>query len=150
MKHAALFLLPLVLAVVSACAARGAKPDSDAQPASRPFAGTEWRLVDVGGRAAIAGNGTRVAFLAFDAEASSVRGHSGVNSFFGPYALDGDALRVENLAMTRMAGSPELMDQESAFTTAIQAARSYRISAEELRLLDGGGTTLARLVAKPD
>lgn len=150
MKHAALLLVPLLLALVSACAARGAKPQSDAAPASRPLAGTEWRLVDVGGRVAIGGNGTRVPFLSFDATTSSVQGHSGVNSFRGPYALDGKSLRVENLAMTRMAGSPELMQQESAFTSAIHAARSYRIAAEELQLLDGGGATLARLVAKPD
>ena len=150
MKHAALLLVPLVLALASACAARGAKAEPDIDPATRPFAGTEWRLVEVGGQAAIPGSGTRFAFLSFDAEASSVRGHSGVNSFFGPYALDGKSLRVENLALTRMAGSPELMQQESAFTSAIQAARSYRIAAEELQLFDGTGATLARLLAQPD
>ncbi len=150
MKHAALLLVSLFLALVSACTAQGAQSEPDIEPASRPFAGTEWRLVEVGGRSAIAGQGTRVAFLSFDPDASSVRGHSGVNSFFGPYALDGATLRVENLALTRMAGAPELMEQESAFTSAIQAARSYRIAAEELQLRDGTGATLARLLAKPD
>jgi len=150
MKHATLLLVPLVLALVSACTAQSAKLEPDIDPASRPFAGTEWRLVEVGGRSVIAGQGTRVAFLSFDADASSVRGHSGVNSFFGPYALDGATLRVETLALTRMAGAPELMEQESAFTSAIQAARSYGIAAEELQLRDGAGATLARLLAKPD
>ena len=150
MKHSALLVLPFVLALLFACAASKSEQNSSVVPSSRALTGTEWRLVDVSGQAALPGSGSRVAFLSFEAEASSVRGHSGVNSFFGPYALDGQSLRIERLGVTRMAGPPELMAQESAFTGAIQAARSYRIVGDELHLLDGAGAALARLIAQPD
>jgi heat shock protein HslJ len=149
MKH--VLLLCALAALSAACASRETASDAPAgggaAPAARALAGTEWRLVEVGGRAAIAGLGERVAFLRFDGPASSVHGSSGLNTFFGPYAQDGARLRVENLALTRMAGPPELMAQEQAFTAAIQAARAFRVAGEELALLDPDGALLARLRA---
>jgi heat shock protein HslJ len=131
--------------------APGAKaPAEDAKPtASTAFEGTEWRLVDVGGVTAIPGRADRPASVSFDRESASVHGTSGLNSFFGPYALDGAKLRVENVAMTKMAGPPELMQQESAFVSALHSARSWRVNGDELELLDEKGAVLARLRAAP-
>ena len=146
----------VLIPILSACAARGparAEPGSggDAPPAvdARSIAGVEWRLVELGGQPILVRDGARAPFLRFDAESSMLHGHGGVNSLFGPYALDGAALRVENLASTRMAGPPEAMELERAFAAAIQSARSVRVRGQELHLLDDSGQPLARLVA-PD
>lgn len=157
MNHAPILASLLVLALAAGCSSTrddtpGPKPEPGESAPSEPtkdapLEGTEWRLVDVGGRAAIAGHGARGAFVAFERDAATVRGHSGVNSFFGPYALDGAKLRIENLGMTRMAGSPELMAQEFAFVAALHAARGWRVEGDALELLDGAGAKLALLRA---
>jgi heat shock protein HslJ len=159
MHHARILSISAALAL-AACSS----PDSSHHPAgpapdakapakdekaaeNTAFEGTEWRLVDVGGVAAIQGRGDRPASVAFDREAASVRGTSGLNSFFGPYAVDGAKLRVENLALTKMAGPPELMQQESAFVGALHSARSWNVHGDELELLDEKGAVVARLRA---
>ncbi len=152
MKHALALLSPVVLSLLGACAAtdpQSKAPESGAHEASAnlPLEGTEWRLVDVGGKPAIPGVGSRTASIAFGPDTGSARGNSGLNSFFGPYAVDGSRLRIENLAMTRMAGSPELMAQESAFVAALHAARSWRVKGDTLELLDEKGAILATLRA---
>lgn len=156
MKNSLLPLIPVALSLLGACGApsKDASPtapevDSTATAASVPLEGTEWLLVDVGGKPAIPGAGTRKAGVSFTGDSGSLRGNSGLNSFFGPYALDGSNLRIENLGMTRMAGPPELMEQETAFLAALHAARSYRLVGSELHLLDAGGATLARLRKSP-
>ena len=153
MKYALALLVPVLLVLVTGCGSTRSNstspdPGPDEAVASAGLEGTEWRLVDVGGKAAIPGLGTRTASISFDAQAASVRGNSGLNSFFGPYAVDGTKLRIENLAMTRMAGSPELMAQESAFTAALHAVRGWRVMGDVLELLDAAGLTTARLRAR--
>lgn len=152
MKHAFALLSPAVLALLGACAATESKsatpePGSNEASSNRPLEGTEWRLVDVGGKPAIPGVGARTASIAFGPDTGSVRGNSGLNSFFGPYAVDGAKLRIENLAMTRMAGSPELMAQETGFVAALHAARTWRVKGDVLELLDEKGATLTTLRA---
>jgi heat shock protein HslJ len=153
MKKSLLPLIPVALSLLGACSA----PSNDASPAAEaggtapaasvPLEGTEWLLVDVGGKPAIAGVGTRKASVSLPGDSGSLRGNSGLNSFFGPYAVDGSKLRIENLAMTRMAGPPELMAQETAFVAALHAARAWRVKGDALELLDETGATLARLRA---
>ncbi len=164
MKSAPFALVPLVLSLGACSSSHQSRPpaesvpvqpdrpaDSESSPAvpSIPFAGTEWRLVEVGGKAAQPGFRERVASVTFAPEGGGVHGSGGINSFFGPYALDGDKLRIENLGMTRMAGPPELMDQESAFVAALHAARAWKIRGDTLELADETGTMLARLRAAP-
>lgn len=152
MKYALALLIPVLLILVTACGSTRSnsaspEPGPDETGVSAGIEGKEWRLVDVGGKAAIPGIGTRTASISFDAKAASVRGNSGLNSFFGPYAVDGAKLRIENLAMTRMAGSPELMAQESAFTAALHSARAWRVKGDVLELLDEKNAVLASLRA---
>jgi heat shock protein HslJ len=152
MKHALALLSPVVLALLGACAAtepKSAKPELGSNEASSnlPLEGTEWRLVEVGGKPAIPGVGSRTASIVFGPDTGSVRGNSGLNSFFGPYAVDGAKLRIENLAMTRVAGAPELMAQEGAFLAALSVARTWRAKGDALELLDEKGAILATLRA---
>ena len=160
MKHAPALLLSTVLALVAACESTSSNPaTSEPDPegtgpketqANAPLEDTEWLLVEVGGKPAIPGVGTRKASVSFGSDSGSVSGNSGLNSFFGPYAVDRAKLRIENLGMTRMGGSPELMEQETAFTAALHAARSWSVRGNSLELHDEKGVAIARLRTAAD
>ena len=142
----------LLLAIGTACstssASAPAKEEMPVKPAeAQPFEGTTWQLLELRGTAARPGMNSEPPTVNFQADVSSVRGHGGVNSFFGPYVLDGSTLRIERLASTRMAGPTELMDQESALLTALQAARSWRVTGDDLELFDARGAMLGRFRA---
>ena len=144
----------LLFAIATACATSGAsepaKSESPVAPVeAKPFEDTTWQLLELRGAAARPGSKSEPPSVRFLAETSGVRGHGGVNSFFGPYVLDGSTLRVERLASTRMAGPAELMDQESALLTALQAARSWRVTGDVLELFDVRGALLGRFQAGP-
>lgn len=109
-----------------------------------PLENTHWKLIKVDGAPLAASIGGREPYIVFDAEKKRVTGYSGVNSFFGSYDTTDGGLHMPRLASTRRAGPPELMQLESAFFKALAATRSYRISNDELELLDAGGRTIAR------
>jgi heat shock protein HslJ len=69
-----------------------------------------------------------------------ISGHSGVNSYGGPYALGpGSAFSVGQIASTEMAGPEPAMRAEGAYLTLLGQARSYRVEAGRLTLFDAGG-----------
>ena len=69
-----------------------------------------------------------------------VSGHSGVNSYGGPYTVGSrQSFKVGQLASTQMAGSASAMRAEGAYVTLLGQARSYRVEAGRLTLLDAGG-----------
>ena len=69
----------------------------------------------------------------------SVSGNSAINRFRGMARIDGQTIEFGPLAMTRMAGPPELMNQESRFAKALSVAASYQIRDSTLEFLDGDG-----------
>lgn len=76
-----------------------------------------------------------------------VWGSGGVNSFSGTYdAADGGELTFGALQSTEMAGSPQAMEQESAFFAALQETRHFEFNAGKLILTSSGNDTLAVLV----
>lgn len=102
--------------------------------------GTTWRATafsdGMGGTLSpIAGSELTAVF-----EEGLVSGSSGVNTFRGGYAVDGNSISIDPLATTLMAGDPELMDQEAAYVAALQSASSFSINGNrlELRGADGG------------
>jgi heat shock protein HslJ len=86
-------------------------------------------------------------YLEFSAD-GSVAGAAGVNRLAGPTRADGDRLHIGPLRTTRMAGSPEAMDEEAAFLEALEAVESYRFDDGQLVLIDGDGETRVTL-ARP-
>ena len=73
-------------------------------------------------------------------EDGSLSGYSGVNTFRGEYALDGDIMTIGALASTEMASEdPELMRQEAAYLAALEGRSriSMRGGVLELRREDG-------------
>jgi len=69
-----------------------------------------------------------------------ISGHSGVNSYGGPYTVDArQSFKVGSIASTEMAGPEPAMRAEGAYLLLLGQARSYRVEAGRLTLLDAGG-----------
>ncbi|MFO1088003.1 MAG: amidohydrolase family protein [Hyphomicrobiales bacterium] len=62
----------------------------------------------------------------------------GVNRISGSYALVNDAVVMGDLASTKMAGPPELMDLESRFTKTLAAVNGFTVAGDKLVLLTDG------------
>jgi len=82
--------------------------------------------------------------IRFDGK-GTVEGNATLNRYRRGYeVLPSGALRFtgEAMAMTRMAGPPELMDQEDRFLSALDRVERVRIEGDTLFLSDGKGTTV--------
>ncbi len=104
--------------------------------------GTRWKLVELDGKPAVAGEHWTAAGITFAGGAGggrawTIAANTGVNSLGGKYILTGDRLSIEPGVMTEMAGPPPLMEQERAFIAALQRVKAYRIADGALELLDG-------------
>ncbi|HQR50749.1 MAG TPA: META domain-containing protein [Methylophilaceae bacterium] len=130
--------------LLTACAAR--QPSASAEP-SRPLAGVEWKLVQVGDAPASGSSpDERAPFVQFD-EQGQANGYSAVNNFSGTYVSDGSGLKFGPMIMTRRAGPPAAMALESSLVNALGNTRGYRIAGNTLELLDAGNKPLARFEA---
>jgi heat shock protein HslJ len=79
--------------------------------------------------------------LSIDAlfERGKVSGFSGVNTYTGGYELSGSSLTIGKLATTLMAGTPELMAIEQAYTKALEKTSSFTAESDGLTLFDNDG-----------
>jgi heat shock protein HslJ len=82
--------------------------------------------------------------LTFDG-AQRVSGSSACNRYTASLTAAGSGLRVRDVAMTRMACPPAVMELESRFVTALAAVRSYRLEGDALELVDESGRLRLRL-----
>lgn len=82
--------------------------------------GSEWQLQDLDGVAADHGNAT----LTFP-EAGKVAGNGSCNRFFGAAEINGDAIKLSAMGSTRMACPEPVMNQESKYLEALQAAERF-------------------------
>lgn len=102
--------------------------------------GRSWRLVDQAGP-----DGTRLAATSRGAlrfEGGRLTGTTGCNRITSNYTLDGDALRIERGATTKMACPGPPMAQESALLDNLPRVKRYEASADALTLLDEGGASI--------
>ena len=105
--------------------------------------GAEWTVESLGGAGLV--EGSRVT-LAFGAD-GRVSGSASCNGFTGAYALTGEGLSIGNVATTRKACPPPLMEQEAAFLAALGTVQRFEITPEgKLALLaeDGKGIVARR------
>ncbi|NWF69092.1 MAG: META domain-containing protein [Chloroflexi bacterium] len=111
-----------------------------AQQAADDLAGTRWLLVSIAGEEVL--EAARVT-LDFGA-ASSAGGSSGCNFYGGSYTLGvNGAIAFTDLVSTMMAClDSRVMEQESAYLTALQAATAYAIVDGQLVITYGSGDTL--------
>lgn len=101
----------------------------------RPLEGTEWQLIQLGGKSVRPEEGTFS--LRFDAEKQTASGVGACNRFSGRYtAGERRALRIGPLASTMMA-CPD-MDQERDYTEGLEATTHYDMDGPMLLLLANG------------
>ena len=119
------------------------------QTKNQPLEGTSWKLSRMETIPASAIEAEADAFtLEFNAADTMVAGRTNCNRFFGKYALSGQSLKFENLAMTRMAGPA--MEYENAVVQMLHGVDGYEIKGSELKLLDGQKRVVAEFrVAEP-
>ncbi len=69
----------------------------------------------------------------------NVAGNAGCNDYSGTYKLDGTSLTVGPVATTRKACEQAVMDQETAFLTALQTPTTVETSGPNVTLRDASG-----------
>lgn len=106
--------------------------------------GVKWKLSEIGGKRAKP-NGAGAPFVEFVQRTGGIRSNTGVNSMGGEFTVNGSNLKIKPGPQTLMAGPPDMMDQERAFTDALRKTTSYRITSGGLELL-AGGKVLAKFV----
>lgn len=101
----------------------------------RPLEGTEWQLIQLGGKSVRPEEGTFS--LQFDAEKQTVSGTGACNRLSGNYTTgERRALSIGPLASTRMT-CPD-MDRERDYTEALEATTHYDMDGPMLLLLSNG------------
>lgn len=112
------------------------------------LAGGEWSLVALRGQPAPTGAKDRRATLIFTAGTDRVGGFAGCNSAGGTYVIRGDSIRFSPMVLTRMA-CDKGMELEQRVVAMVDSARTWRLTADTLELMDGTGTVIARLERRP-
>ena len=107
----------LLVSSIKPAEATGAAP-----PANAAFnlSGSDWKLEDLGSGALDNSKAT----LSFP-EAGKVAGNGSCNRFFGSAEINGDAIKLSALGSTRMACPEPVMNQESKYLEALQAAERF-------------------------
>ena len=122
----------VVVAVIglAGCFSGNATSPSDATPAVS-LVGPTWRLVSIGGQPVLSGT-TVTAEFSSDAR---VAGTSGCNRYFGGVKAEAGTISMGPFGATLMACSPdEVMAQEGRYLEALEKAKTYAVSGDELRL----------------
>lgn len=112
--------------------------------ARSPLADTQWRLIELDGRAPIpAGEPLNLRFDSGD----QAGGNSGCNIYGGSYRATDTTLTFGALASTQRAClDPALNDQETAFYQALDAVVAYALVGGQLVLKDANGAARLRFV----
>jgi len=107
-----------------------------------PLAGTVWLADEIDGQRV--GDGI-ASTITFEGRTQAV-GSTGCNRYVAPLHIAGSTLRLGDIAMTRRACPPAVLDQERRFVVALGAIRTYHQEGEALWLLDEAGHVRLRLI----
>ena len=126
MKNFALLISSFVVCTVFSCCSTDRKlahAPTPAPPAASAFnlGGSEWLLEDLAGSGVMDSVGATLSFP----ETDKVAGNGSCNRFFGPAEIAGSALKLGLLGSTRMACTEAVMNQETKYLNALQAAQRY-------------------------
>ena len=130
----------VVLAAIALAACGGKTADSAAD-----LEGTKWTLLSYGtpdSPQVLVGD-TEIT-LQFDVAGGQISGSAGCNNYFGDIEIKGNKLSVGMVGSTEMyCMEPEgVMDQETAYTSALTLVESYQIQGEQLRITCADGQVL--------
>jgi heat shock protein HslJ/uncharacterized lipoprotein YbaY len=110
------------------------------EPASL-LRGAEWIVEDVDRRGVIDRSRATLAF----GPRGRISGRASCNDYAGRWTLDGESLRITDVAVGARACAAALADQEARFLERLRAVRRFEIAPDgALRLLDDAGVILAR------
>ena len=127
-----------LLALVVGCST----PHKEKVPDPASLVGT-WQLTRLEGQGVE--KSPRAPFIQFGAN-NTVAGSTGLNRFTGktdPSQLSSGGIKLDQLATTRRAGEPAMMDLESKFLRAMAGATRWRVKGSELVLSNESGERLA-------
>lgn len=96
-------------------------------------AGREWTLTALNGEKVHVAKPPTMLF-----ERGRLAVFGGINRLMGSYALVNGTVTMSDLASTRMAGPPELMDLENSFANALKSVDSFHVHGDELALSSNG------------
>jgi heat shock protein HslJ len=83
--------------------------------------GTDWVLEDLAGSGVVSNVRPTLSFP----EAGKIAGNGSCNRFFGASEISGTSLKFTGLGSTRMACPEPIMNQETKYLNALQAAERY-------------------------
>lgn len=106
-----------------------------------------WNLTELNGQAPPTGNGGQPATLVLAPADQRASGFAGCNRMTGSYQQAGDSISFGPMAMTRMACA-EGMELERQYSSALEQATTFRLTAGGLELMGDDGT-VARFSATP-
>jgi heat shock protein HslJ len=113
-----------------------------------PLEGTNWKLTELGGMAAVGGANENGANLVLNAEGKKLTGSTGCNQLLGSYKVREGALHFKPAGLTKTACSDALRKQEEAFVEILKETSNYRIVGDTLELRDKADL-LAKFQAQP-
>jgi heat shock protein HslJ len=133
-----------MIALIALAVALGGCSPSPADSAS--LEGTHWALVTLRGEPPLTGTTPSAEF-----SADQLSGSTGCNHYFGTYQVSGSDITISDVARTEMyCADPEgVMDQEDAFVAALASVASYRLTGEQLELLDATDTAILAFEPPP-
>lgn len=123
-----LFALLLVLAACASSSQGGGD-----------LTGQVWGLTELAGNSLVADTGISAQFTSD----GQVSGSAGCNQYAGTYTVSGDTIEISSpLSSTMMACPPEIMVQETAYLKALENARTYTVSRDQLTMTGPEGNDL--------
>lgn len=126
------WVMGIALIGLSACAAPSSESVS-APPAN--LIGTTWLAEDIDGAGVIDNAQSTLEFTSD----GRVAGRAGCNRYGGSVKLDGSKLKIDQVFATKMACAPALMDQETRFLQALEAASAFEVKDTKLIVRDAAG-----------
>ena len=114
------------------------QPKDAAVNASPSLVGVTWACTSIEGYGMPTGETPTIEFAAD----GNFSGYAGVNRYFGLSKIKGEKLSLGDIGATKMAGTPERMALERAFTDSFPRIRRYRITDGRLELTDGNAIVL--------
>jgi len=138
-KTGSRLLLFAVASMSFACAKTRAAAGSVQQ-----LSGSDWRLAELNGRAAVPSEMQRRPWIRFESDSGRVSGSAGCNRMSGSFKLDGESIDFGAMVSTKMACADlALNQQEQDLFIALENADRYEVSGPTL-VLRKGDTALAR------
>jgi heat shock protein HslJ len=104
-----------------------------------PLTGTAWLLQSLDNQTRLSATQVTLKF-----ENGQIMGSDGCNSYSTSYTLNKRNINLnKNIASTMMACPEPIMQQASAYTTALVQIVAYKIEGQQLSLVDASGKTRA-------